>query len=222
MEVYLVELITQDFLFFTTRELKTGIVEKYINNTTLLYAVNFLSPVQRVVSGTIPHYEEDWCKFTIYTTPAKPQGPINIIKISYNSVSEELAFQMEEEKRALPKYGAYQMIPPNTRFFFYAIGGKGPGIVRVGKKSCICRLKYRRLEVKGIKKGVFKCDHPINPKHMPKDFVVKEGLGIPVPPVMIFDNVTAEGEYIVAEDDKRKHNIAIPDKSMFKQVHFDE
>ncbi|MHA1606992.1 MAG: type I-D CRISPR-associated protein Cas5/Csc1 [Candidatus Freyarchaeota archaeon] len=221
MNVYQVKLTTHDFLFFVTRELRVGVVEKYINNTALLYAINIFSPVHRVVSGTRPYYEEDWSKFSIYATPAKLLHDRETVKISYNSVDEDIAFKMEEErKRAFPKYGAYQMFPPDTQFFFYTIGGKGPETIRLGKKSCICRLKYEKLKVESIKRGEFTCSHPINPRHMPTDFTIKEGTLIPTPPIPLFDNVTARGEHIIAEDGGRKHYIAIPDKTLFNGVFY--
>ncbi len=222
MDVYLATLETHDFLFFVTRELKTGISEGYISNTALLYAINTFSKVNRVVSGTTPHYEEDWEKFSIYVTPAKMfnSSATTKVKISYNAVDESLAFKMEDVgvKKAFPKFGAYLRFPPKTRLYFYTIGGKGPGVIRLGKKSCICRVKYQKLSVKEKKRGKFRPTHPINPRHMHPEFVMIEGTEIPIIPIRLFDNVIAEGEYIIAFNGNRKHVIAVPDRELFRSV----
>jgi CRISPR type I-D-associated protein Csc1 len=223
MDIYLATLETHDFLFFVTRELKTGVCERYVNNTALLYAINNFSETNRIVSGTMPHYEEDWNKFSVYATPAKIVNVKEPLKVSYNAVDEALAFKMEDvgTKRAIPKYGAYYKFPPKTEFRFYTIGGKGPRVIRVGKKGCVCRASYQKLEVEKSKRGKFKPSHPINPRHMPKDFVLIDGDEIPIPPIRIFDNVVAEGEHIIASDGNNRHVIAIPDKALFRRV-FDD
>jgi len=143
MEVYLATLETHDFLFFVTRELKTGVCERYVNNTALLYAINSFSEINRIVSGTKPHYEEDWSKFSVYVTPAKMLNAKEPVKVSYNAVDEALTFKMEDVgvKRAIPKYGAYHKFPPKTEFRFYTIGGKGPSVIRLGKKR-LCLQSY--------------------------------------------------------------------------------
>jgi CRISPR type I-D-associated protein Csc1 len=220
MEVYLAKLETHDFFFFVTRELKLGVTERYINNTALLYALNNLSEVNRVLSDNRPHYEEDWRKFSIYATPARIQEFKEAVKISYNSVDESIIFKMEDEgvKRTFPKYGAYHRFPPKTEFIFYTIGGKGPGVVRVGKKSCPCRVRYKKLKIEAINKGKFRATHPVNPRHMPADLFIIDGLEVPIPPIRIFDNVLAEGEYIKASYGNKTHFIAIPDRKLFKRV----
>jgi len=215
MDVYLAKAKTHDFLFFATRELKTGTCEKYINNTALLYAVNTFSKVGRTVSGTRPFYEEDWGKFLIYATPARICNEVEPVKVSYNAVDEPLAFRMEDAgvKRAIPKYGSYYRFPPGTEFNFYTIGGKGPEIIRLGKKGCVCRVKYEKLDVK-LRRGRFRPTHPVNPRHMPPDFVLMGGIEVRIPPIRLFDSVVAEGEY--ASDGN--HTVAIPDKKLFRGV----
>ncbi len=175
------------------------------------------------MSGTKPHYEEDWSKFSVYVTPAKMLNAKEPVKVSYNAVDEALAFKMEDVgvKRAIPKYGAYHKFPPKTEFRFYTIGGKGPSVIRLGKKGCVCRVTYRKLEVKEVRKGKFKSSHPINPRHMPQDFVIIDGDEIAIPPIRIFDSVIAEGEHIIASDGSSKYVIAIPDKTLFRKVFSD-
>lgn len=223
MDIYLAVLKNHDFLFFVSRELKIGISERYINNTALLYAVNRFSGVNRVASGTRPHYEDDWEKFSVYTTPAKILKEIDPVKMSYNAVDESTTFKMEDigVKKAIPKFGAYYKFPPGTEFYFYTIGGRGPSIIRVGKKSCPCRIIYKKLEVLEIKKGRFKPSHPVNPRHMPQDFAIIDGNAISIPPITIFDDVIVEGEYIIASDENKRHVIALPDKILFGRV-FDD
>ena len=220
MDVYLATLETHDFLFFVTRELKTGVCERYINNTALLYAINRFSEVNRIVSGTKPYYENDWGKFSVYATPAKMLNASEPVKVSYNAVDESLAFKMEDVrvKKALPKYGAYHKFPPKTEFYFYTVGGRGPSVIRLGKKDCICRVMYRKLEVEAVRRSKFRPTHPINPRHMPRDFAIIDGNEIAIPPIRIFDSVVAEGEYVIASDGSTKHVVAIPDKTLFRRV----
>ena len=234
-EVYLVYLTVHDFFFYVSRELEVGMPLEYISNTALMYALNtHITSAQRLVSGTKPNYEEDFKKFTIYATPAIPivtrplagNKRINrnyggaLVKITYNSIGEFLAYAMETEKINIPKIGAYYRYTPLTTFKFYIMGGKGPSVIRIGKKYIQARLKYMSLQC--IRKhGTYRCSHPVSFKDLTESKLVS-GSVVPALPYPIILNPVIEGEYLECKDlYASTHYILVPPRSLYESLDTD-
>ena len=231
-KVYLAHLTVHDFFFYVSRELKVGIPSEYISNTALMYALNtHIASAQRLAAGTKPHYEEDFKKFTIYATPAAPwrvrpllggqrtQGSYGgtLVKITYNSVGEQLAYAMETEKINIPKIGAYYRFTPLTSFTFYTVGGVGPSVIRIGKKYVQARVRYTPLKcVK--KKGRCEVSHPISSQDLAEAKLIS-GTVIPTLPYPIILNPTIEGEYFECTGPGgEKHRVLAPPRSLYESI----
>lgn len=167
MKVFRCVLETHDYLFFATHEAgPTAVVEPYIHNTALLYALNeHVAETQRLVSGTVPHYEEDFARFTLYSTPARPlrEAPSRV-KISYNAVDSPLVFSMESgAKRVVPKFGAYYRYAPRSQFVFFGIGEKPLPLIRIGKKRIQARIQAEEASRVVVRaSGRFIPSHPVS------------------------------------------------------------
>lgn len=231
-KVYLAYLTVHDFFFYVSKELKVGLPQRYISNTALMYALNtHISLVHRVVSGLKPYYKDDFKLFTIYATPAVPVSALallggklvrnefggSLVKITYNSVGESLAFAMEKEGINVPKIGAYYKYTPLTTFKFYVLGGRGPSVIRIGKKYVPARVSYRELSyVK--KRGVFRCSHPVSLQDL-KNSKLLSGIPLPALPYPIIEDAVIEGEYLECKGDRGEcHLILLPPKEVYESL----
>lgn len=231
-KVYLAYLTVHDFFFYVSKELKVGLPQRYISNTALMYALNtHVSLAQRVFSDIKPHYNEDFKLFTIYATPAVPVPTLalvgggtirggfggNLVKITYNSVGESLAFAMEKEGINIPKIGAYYRYTPLTTFRFYVLGGKGPSVIRIGKKYIPARVSYHKLSyVK--KKGVFRCSHPVSVQDL-KNGRLLSGVPLPALPYPIIEDAIIEGEYLECKGERGdRHFILLPPREVYESL----
>jgi len=235
--------------FFTTvaRELKIGVPTRVIGNTTLLYAVNLsLDGIHRVVSGSTPHYEEDWGKFRVYATAGifEEQGFAIIsnskhdfgnelqhkfgtspVKITYNSVDstelismERSIFHRKEDKLNFPKLGAYLCYPPLATFSFFTLGGKGNSIIRVGKKSPPTRVVYEELQEVQLTSGKFEPSHAVQLADLSPETKVLEGNIIVLPNGLVLSNGKLEGPYFDGRIGRRKYKVAKPNEHLFPRI----
>lgn len=234
-KVYLAHLTVHDFFFYVSRELKVGIPSEYISNTALMYALNTHIPfTHRLVAGVKPHYEEDFRKFTIYATPAVLQ-PLHflvgdqrirgdyggtLVKITYNSVGELLAYAMEKEKVNIPKIGAYYRFAPLTSFTFYTVGGMGPAVIRIGKKYVQARVRYTPLKC-SRKKGISELSHPVPSKDLAGTRLVR-GIVVPTLPYPLILQPVIEGEYFECTDPRGDtHRVLVPPRNLYESVSSD-
>ncbi|MEM3800050.1 MAG: type I-D CRISPR-associated protein Cas5/Csc1 [Thermoprotei archaeon] len=184
-EIYRCTLVAHDYLFFTTLGVRDTSPSRYIGNYALMYALNrFTSAVQRVASGTKPHYEDDLGRMLLYCTPAGPaESPYihlcgNKIEwegapltyFTYNSVNT-ITQATETGRSNFPTFGRKGKFPPLNAYVFFVLGGEPGGVVRLGKKQVACRVYAERLEFIGEEDGEFEPSHPVNPMDL-------EGFGV--------------------------------------------
>jgi len=233
-EIYRCLLSCHDYLFYVSRELKVGVTEHVIGNTALHYAINTHMPsVQRTTSTDKWHYPEDRKIFTIYATPAEllphplcligdsrvsPDVNTSPVKISFNAVDDTLVFKMKEEKIAIPKVGAYMKYPALTGFEFFAIGGRGPPVIRIGKKLIPARIFYRRLENVEPADGEFSPSHAVAVQDLPSETRISAGSIIFLPNSAILTGGTLDGEHYKCKDGDGLYYIAKPDTRIFSSV----
>jgi len=243
MKIYAALLSIHDFFHFASKDYGGGVTEKVIHNTALMYSLNRHIPtLQRVASGNIPHYEEDLERFQIYSTPAQlstNEAVLGLqkidwhifggmIKITYNSVDSPLVFSMEGPsflrevspslKEAVPKMGSYLKLPPLSNFNFFTIGGKGPNIVRIGKKLPAARVSYTEVKDVVEKTGRFKASHLINLLDLPYSTKLRSGTIIRIPPSPITMAAELEGAYLEGCIGNKKVFIAKPSIERFSGV----
>jgi len=229
-EVYRAILTVHDFFHYVSREMKTASVEPYINSTALMYALNapHRREAARLAAGLTPHYREDLSIFTVYATPAVeyPAGPRivggaplrvdiggEVVKLTYNSVDETLAVSMETARRLnVPKQGAYYKYTPLTTFKFYTVGGRGPGLIRIGKKLAPARVSYIRLEC-SRRSGVFSPSHPVSLVDL-DGYKVLGGVWVNIPPYPILVDAALRGDYFDCGGEK----VIVPPPRVYVNV----
>ncbi|MEM2900680.1 MAG: type I-D CRISPR-associated protein Cas5/Csc1 [Thermoplasmata archaeon] len=231
-----------DFLFYVSHEVRLGMPEPYINNSALLYAFNTHLEIHRNASVQKPHYEEDRSKFEIYSTPAlieesmqyskeqrSGKGGVILIgnnefywkdvsremqKITYNSVHEK-TLTTEDQNVNLPAMGKYLKFKPLTPFKCYVFGGKGPAIIRLGKKLTPVRVLYKEILLKK-ENGKFSPSHPVNILELPKTTKIIDGKIIYMPPWPLLIDGKLDGNYLINEETKTI--IAEPDWNLYTSV----
>lgn len=243
MEIYTALLSTHDFFHFASKDYGGGVTENVIHNTALMYSLNRHIPtVQRVASGNIPHYEEDFKRFQIYSTPAQLSTDEAIlgsqriawrnfggmIKITYNSVDSPFVFSMEGPsflrevspslKEAVPKMGSYLKLPPLSTFTFFTIGGRGPNLIRIGKKLPPARVAYTQVKDVVEKTGRFKASHLVNLLDLPRSTKLRSGTIIRIPPSPITMGAELDGTFLEGKVGKKRFFIAKPSAKHFKGV----
>ena len=248
ISIYRVVISAHDFLFYVSREYGgRSYFSPYISNVALMYALNrSLSPVQRVVSGTKPHYEEDMQRFTIYATPAASQQNLSKIRVSvcgnniswvwspavelsFNSVDSSFVFSTEKErithkKLAMPKWGTYMKYPPlNTFEFFILGGGIGPRVIRLGKKMVPVVAAYTECTKIKERSGEFQPSHPVNWYDVKDSHQFNEGSIVIQPWVPLIVSAKLKGPYYQCSyvDEfgrKQKARIAKPNPKQYPMV----
>ncbi|MFW9804063.1 MAG: type I-D CRISPR-associated protein Cas5/Csc1 [Candidatus Thorarchaeota archaeon] len=184
--------------------------------------------VRRLVSGSTPHYDEDLPIMRVYSTPAAPtsdfpgQSSTKIsghegirnnasigsktrnwrqkepMKLTWNSIGEELTFSMTRDRYNLPKTGAYYKHPPLSTYYFYLIGEPVPSLIRIGKKCTPARLRLSRLSV-DYKSGKFEPTCPVTVVDLPSDTRILKGSLLTVPPAPVIIGAELDGEFPIHE-----------------------
>lgn len=243
IKTYAAFLSPHDFFYFASKDYGIGLTEKAIHNTALMYALNRHIPtLQRVVSGNLPHYEEDFGLFQLYSTPAQPLSqiavvgsktlpwlnPEGMIRITYNTVDSPIVFCMEGPsllrkarrglKEVFPKMGSYLTFPPLSTFTFFVLGGKGSKLIRIGKKMPPARVTYRLVKNLKEKIGRFKASHPINLLDLPPSTKFLSGYLVRMPPSPIAMDAELDGTYLEGTINRKKVRIAKPNVKRFPGV----
>lgn len=246
--IYHVLLTVHDYFFYVTREYGgKSYSSPYISNVSLMYALNrSLSAVQRVVSGTVPHYIEDQQRFVLYATPAVPQQNLSetrasicgenipwqwspAVELSFNAVDSPFIFSTEKEsiigkKLVLPKWGSYMKYPPLNTFEFFIIGrGTGPRVIRLGKKMVPVVAIYTKCTDIKEKSGEFNPDHPVNWNDIKMSHTFYDGSIIMQPWIPLIVSARLNGPYYSCSyvnefGFKREVKIAKPDPKLYPMV----
>jgi CRISPR type I-D-associated protein Csc1 len=232
--IYKCRLVAHDYLFFSTKGFRDTTMTNYIGNYALMYAINRnIREVQRNASGTVPFYEEDMPKMSIYATPASISSehriPTNLneaipwenqpqIYITFNSVNT--ITQLTETERAnLPQIGRKAKHPPLNSFDFFAVGGNPSGLIRLGKKQVPCRIYAFPLAVDEISSSVFQSSHPINLQDL-TDWtygdIKNAELIRQTPPLLV--NARLKAQHYVCSDGVKKYKIIKPDAGKYRNV----
>jgi len=244
MQVFRATLTFHDFLFYVSRELKVGITADVVNNTALLYAINTLVPTaHRNASGNIPHYYEDFTRFSIYATPAYLITSNEVVigascldfahttspvKITYNSVDSTYIISMETsifhqkiKKMAHPKMGSYYKYPPLTSFRFFTINGYGSRVMRLGKKMVPATVYYEPVDNIRIGEGEFQPSHPVQIAELPSETTVLDASIERLPNGLIAKHARLKGRYLEGTCNGQHQVITIPDQTRYPNVSFE-
>ncbi|TXT53667.1 MAG: hypothetical protein BAJATHORv1_130007 [Candidatus Thorarchaeota archaeon] len=146
VELFKCRLVPEDFLFFVSREFNTyTVMQPAIHNYALTYAL--ADWFHTVALSVEPSYAEI-TEFDNYATPALPLERPHFMSFTYNAVDTKT--NLTQSSYNVPALGYSSKIPPlSTEFEFFIFSRKGiiPKFIRVGKKSCICRLRPEKLDI---------------------------------------------------------------------------
>lgn len=143
-------MVPEDFLFFVSREFNTYTqVQPHIHNYALTYALGAQFIIGSV--GNEPRYSE-LEDFDLYATPALPERTPSYVGHTYNSVCSRT--NITQSPLNVPALGRISKITPMSAPFSFMVfassNRKPPLYARVGKKSCICRIRYEELPIEEI------------------------------------------------------------------------
>ncbi|MEM3342272.1 MAG: type I-D CRISPR-associated protein Cas5/Csc1 [Thermoplasmata archaeon] len=227
-----------DFFFYVAKEIKTGLPEKVIHNTALLYALNRdVEALHRTASGQIPHYNEDAYKFKIYSTPAMLadintikdanrvligknellwESSQDLVRFTFNSV-HTVTQSTQDQNVNLPALGWYLKYPPLVPFRAFVFGSQPPPpLVRLGKKPVPIRIRVK--EVKGtVEEGRFECAHPVNIRDLPEETKLLSGSMIVMPPIPLFIRCILEGLFVRLKNEMGEC-VVLPDLNNYPNV----
>ncbi len=232
--VFLLRITVHDFYRYASRELgRISETAPYVHNTALSYAVNRLSPIHRVATDLIPHYEDDFPQMRIYVTPAamwggaRPAVGSSTVKFGWSPDRAALtqnavntATQVTEvESRVFPALITYMSYQPLTTFRAYSIGGAPPPVVRIGKKEPPARVISEGLSDVKLRRGVFRPDHPVNPTDLPRETRVIRAELYDLRPCPLLLDAELDGPHLVGRDGSGgRHRIALPDPARYRGV----
>jgi CRISPR-associated protein Csc1 len=160
MELYRVDLILQDYLFFATTERgKVAETGPFIHNYALTYALGWaVSPWHNDTQK--PRYREELREVgRRYITPAKLLYGGTLVS-QYNTLSESYSLG-KGQSIGYPDWGFVKCFRPGSRFRFYVISAAPvelPRYLRLGKF-----MAKARLAITQITNPVYKAQAPTEP-----------------------------------------------------------
>jgi CRISPR type I-D-associated protein Csc1 len=242
---YFTVIVPHDFLFFCTRDYNAeGIMEQIIGNYALMYALNNnVSEIHRLASGTKPFYAEDQRRMRIYATPASPLFHLRVpsdflssimnsayqsgikyeaqqkVKFTYNAVGELIAFGMKPATLNIPNLGNYEKLTPLNIFYTFIFGGKGPSVIRLGKKQVPCRLHFYEIEKMTEIAGEYSPNHPININELEiQSNNIISGELVYVRPTPLLVNARLKGKFLKCTVNNVDFYVMLPNISIYPQV----
>jgi len=231
-------LVLHDYFFFTSYGFKDTTMNEYIGNYSIMYAINrHNAEVHRNAASTIPRYDFDVRKFTIYATPAQPLRGFTWLGLGRRKISwnwrEQVGITFNSiytiwnspqppanEKINLPAMGKKYRIPPLNAFQFFSIGGNPEGLVRIGKKFASARIYSHRLRVEKKDHGFVRPDHPVNPRDLDEYFQIKQAGVITQFPPLLVDCEIGPVDFLVCKESGKTYSIILPSRETYSSVTF--
>lgn len=221
MRLYLCSLITEEPLFFASKEISNlYVTAPYVGNYALVYALR-LAP-EEYPGSSEPHYRQDFWTLDTYVFPAKfteyrytvesfnATGEGFYLAMRENIVIDGMMRQRLEQKHHQsieniripvfnsPQIGRLKMIAPESRAFFFVLTERPlflPKFVRLGKFLTKCRIDVTELQFQE-RTGSFFCPFPLNPVDLDKSYTILSYSMVSLKPVSLIEAVQAEGPYL--------------------------
>ncbi len=211
--LYRCELVPEDFLFFVSREFNTYTqVQPHIHNYALSYAIARRFTVGSL--GTTPNYSE-LTDFDLYATPALPTSTPSYVTHTYNSICSRT--NITQSGYNVPALGRISKISPvSTPFEFLVFATserKPPKYIRVGKKSCICRVSHQEMEIEDVisqPEEVVTVDYCFNLLDLSVNDIVESADMIMTYPSPIARTMTVKAPHIVVRINDETTALPIP------------
>lgn len=218
IRLYAGRFYNHDYLWFSSFEIsKTAATHPLIHNYALSYALSGYS--YGVYLGTTPRYAEDLDAMPAYATPARPQGPVARTRFTQNAVnSRSLRTDDAPPGSNSPAIGWKLVLDPiwsngalpadSVGFSFYLFAREDyrpPTVVRLGKKGCPIRLKWKEITpaVAFRSDTAMRPTHAVNPLDIQGEIISYDPLLIP--PHLIFRVAEIRNDWFIFSEEHRVH-----------------
>lgn len=210
IHVYAGQLFHHDYLWFSSFEIaKTTRTAPIVHNYALSYAVSCYS--YGIYHGSSPSYDADLAAMDVYTTPARPGASHQFgwTRLTQNAIDSRT--HRTEGPRGInsPALGWRVVLNPcwetgsfHTGFEFYAfVKGDGnlPSVIRLGKKGCPVRLRWRPMVTTIARRSATPVQptHAVNPLDIQGTIVSYEPVSIP--PHLVFREAQIADDWFIFE-----------------------
>ncbi len=222
VSLYRAHLSLQDYLWFSSSEIsKVSTTIPVIHNYALSYALNQFS--YALFIGNTPKYEEDFKEnFKCYSTPAISFASRRE-SFTYNALND-LKQTPGQTKINSPNFGYKTVIVPNYisedkkeslyafKFFIFCWKNEPlPSVIRLGKKSAVCRVYYEQIEkpIARFLKAKNSLHHPVNPLDVSGK--IERGDLVRIPPHSFYRVATISSDWFIKG---KTYNIHFPKRIM--------
>jgi len=216
IKVFKAYLSLQDYLWFSSTEIsKVSTTIPVIHNFALSYALNQFS--YAIFIGNSPRYEEDIkVNFKCYTTPAISLASRRET-FTYNALND-LKQTPGQTKINSPNFGYKTVVVPNYiseknkgslyAFKFYVFSWEDfslPTVIRLGKKSAICRVYFKEIEnpIARFSEHKTSINIPVNPLDVSGK--IERGDLVKIPPHSFYRVATISSDWFIKGKDYCVH-----------------
>jgi CRISPR-associated protein Csc1 len=219
--VYVGRMEPHDYLWFASTDANLwAAILPLLHNIALTFS---LAQRSRVLSATVPCYEEDLASVDLYAVPAEASG-LSRASFTQNAVDEKTLRTDTGLKLNTPALSRRVTLAPSVTVgsddapgFAVAVfsrnGAVPPRRTRLGKKGAAVRWYWESDPVKDARATrptePWTPDHPVNPL----DLLSQPNLYEPValPPHLLYRRVTLHGDYrVLARWSGRTRHIHVP------------
>lgn len=217
--VYVGRMEPHDYLWFASTDANLwAAILPLLHNVALTFS---LAQRSRVLSGTVPYYQEDLASVDLYAVPAEASG-LSRASFTQNAVDERTLRTDLGVKLNTPALSRRVTLAPSATAasddapgFAVAVfsrnGAIPPRRTRLGKKGAAVRWYWQPVEDAKATRPTepWTPDHPVNPL----DLLSQPSLYEPVamPPHLLYRRATISGDYrVLAHWNGRPHQIHVP------------
>jgi len=218
VRVFAGKLFHHDYLWFSSFEIaKVTRTAPIVHNYALSYAVSGYS--YGLYRGSTPSYDADLAAMSVYTTPARPGAAqrTNWTRLTQNAIDNRSVRTEGPRGINSPALGWRVVLNPcweldsveqGFRFYAFVRGAFSlPGVIRLGKKGCPVRLRWRTIatnKARRVEESV-QPTHAVNPLDVQGRILSYEPISIP--PHLVFSTAEIADDWFLFEEG---HRILVP------------
>lgn len=216
ISVFAGQLFNHDYLWFSSFEIaRTTRTAPIVHNFALSYAISGYT--YGIYRGSLPAYDTDLAAMNVYTTPARPAAPhrVNWTRFTQNAIDSRTSQTKGPEKINSPVLGWRVVLNPCSTgdsdecgFKFYAFVRSEftlPNVIRLGKKGCPVRLRWRAIS----STEAFRRVEPVQPTHAVNPLDVQGKIlsyePVPIPPHLVFRAAEIADDWFLFDGSDRIH-----------------
>lgn len=217
--VYVGRMEPHDYLWFASTDANLwAAILPLLHNIALTFS---LAQRSRVLSGTVPSYQEDLASVDLYAVPAEAPG-LSRVSFTQNAVDERTLRTDTGVKLNTPALSRRVTLAPSSPMgtddapgFAVAVFSRSgivpPARTRLGKKGAAVRWYWEPVKDARATRPIepWTPDHPVNPL----DLLSQPNLYEPValPPHLLYRRATLHGDYrVLARWSRSTRQIHVP------------